>query len=424
MIQNLSAPYDQNSINYHISEESSKVTYASIQDAISIIQALGPNCFLAKSDIKSAFRLIPMHPSDYPKLGFMYNGQYYFDRCLAQGCSSSCRIFERFSTALEWILKHKFRVKHICHVLDDFLFLAITFLECMRFLESWKELCKLLGIPLALDKTFDPAQIMIFLGIELSTIEMIARLPVDKLIAYRKQLQDLLHSRTVKLKVMQSAIGILQFSTSVITPGKAFVRRLIDTTLGIKKPFHYVTLSADAKKDIQMWYSFFKYHNGKTLFLDKTHDSETLNLFSDASKKACAATFKDAWFVIEFPESWFKKNITFLEFFPILIAVDIFGIQMANQRITFDCDNKAVCSIITKQSSKDPGIMVLMRKLVMVLMQYNIKFKAVHVPGKLNHLPDALSRLQVTPHLLRKYSMQEKPVPVPARLMPVNFRDT
>ena len=421
LILNLSAPYDSDSINYHITEENSKVSYASIQDAIRIIQSLGPKCFLAKSDIKSAFRLIPIHPDDHPKLGFKYNGKFYYDRCLAQGCSSSCRIFERFSSALEWILINKLGVRHSCHILDDFLFLSHTFRECKSFLDAWKHLCKIVNIPLAPDKTFDPDQIMIFLGIELSTIEMMARLPEDKIVTYRNQMQELLQSRTVKLKTMQSAIGALQFSTSVITPGKAFVRRLIDTTIGVTKPFYYVTVSAEAKKDLKMWHTFFSHHNGKTLFLNENHDSETLNLFSDASKKACAATFKSQWFVIQFPQSWSIKNIAFLEFCPILVAIEIFGIKMANQQITFHCDNKAVVDIINKQSCRDPAIMVLMRRMVIAVMQYNIKFKAAHVPGKANHLPDALSRLQVTPHLLDKYGMQGQPMPVPARLMPNNF---
>jgi hypothetical protein len=173
-----------------------------------------------------------------------------------------------------------------------------------------------------------------------------------------------------------------------------------------------------------MWYNFFSHHNGKTLFLTHGNNSETLNLHSDASKKACAATFLDQWFVISFPDSWSDRNIAFLEFYPILVAIDIFGIRIANQSITFHCDNKAVVEIINKQSSKDADIMILMRKLVMVTMQYNIKFKAVHVPGKLNFLPDALSRLQVTPHLLKKHHMQAHPVKVPSRLMPASFTGT
>ena len=57
---------------------------------------------MAKTDVKSAFRIIPIHPADYPSLGIRWNNMYYFDRALAMGLSSSCAVFESFSTALEW----------------------------------------------------------------------------------------------------------------------------------------------------------------------------------------------------------------------------------------------------------------------------------------------------------------------------------
>ena len=56
---------------------------------------------MAKTDVKSAFRIIPIHRADYFLLGLKWDNTYYFDRCLAMGLSSSCAIFEAFSTALE-----------------------------------------------------------------------------------------------------------------------------------------------------------------------------------------------------------------------------------------------------------------------------------------------------------------------------------
>ena len=58
---------------------------------------------MAKTDVKSAFRIIPIHRADYFLLGLKWDNTYYFDRCLAMGLSSSCAIFEAFSTALEWL---------------------------------------------------------------------------------------------------------------------------------------------------------------------------------------------------------------------------------------------------------------------------------------------------------------------------------
>ena len=85
LLHNLSYPYDETSVNAGIPDKSSTVSYASIQDAIDLIQYIGQGTFLCKSDLKSAFRMVPIHPDDYPLLGIQFHGMYYFDRCLAQG---------------------------------------------------------------------------------------------------------------------------------------------------------------------------------------------------------------------------------------------------------------------------------------------------------------------------------------------------
>ena len=90
-IQHLSYPHE-NSVNSRIPVDFSSVLYASIQDAIVFVKRLGVGCYLVKTDIKSAFRIIPIHPEDYPLLGMKWRGNYYFDRCLPMGCRSSCAI--------------------------------------------------------------------------------------------------------------------------------------------------------------------------------------------------------------------------------------------------------------------------------------------------------------------------------------------
>lgn len=81
------------SINDSIPDDCSSVQYATITDAVNILQRLGPGSYLAKPDIKLAFRIIPVRPLDYPLLGIKWDNQFYFDRCLAMGLKSSCAIF-------------------------------------------------------------------------------------------------------------------------------------------------------------------------------------------------------------------------------------------------------------------------------------------------------------------------------------------
>ena len=55
-----------------IPSEYTSVQYHTVALAIKKIEGVGKPCFLAKTDIKSAFRIVPVHPSDYELLGFKW----------------------------------------------------------------------------------------------------------------------------------------------------------------------------------------------------------------------------------------------------------------------------------------------------------------------------------------------------------------
>ena len=55
---------ESSSINYFIEKDDFSLQYITIDNAIAAIQKFGPNSFLAKTDIESAFRLFPVHSDD------------------------------------------------------------------------------------------------------------------------------------------------------------------------------------------------------------------------------------------------------------------------------------------------------------------------------------------------------------------------
>ena len=180
IIHHLSYPAS-GSINDSIPDSDATVHYASTDDAISVLNKLGPGCVLSKVDIQSAFKIIPVHPEDHNLLGFKWEGKFYYDRTLPMGCRSSCAIFETFSTAVEWIAKGIINPGGMVHILDDFLIISTSMQTGQQNLERFQNLCEELGIPLAPDKTAGPSTCLTFAGIELDTCEMSARLPTDKL---------------------------------------------------------------------------------------------------------------------------------------------------------------------------------------------------------------------------------------------------
>ena len=139
------------------------------------------------------------------------------------------------------------------HILDDFLMVSIDHAKGILYKQAWRTLCNDIGFPMAEEKYEGPNHVLVFAGIELSTITMTAQLPIDKLRKYSETIVEFSEVRKVKRKDMQSIIGCLQFATSVCVPERAFIRRLIDQTIGIKVPYHYVTVNEEAKKDLHLW---------------------------------------------------------------------------------------------------------------------------------------------------------------------------
>ena len=262
VIHHLSYPQGA-SINDAIPREFSSVTYSSIQDAITMIKSSFSTVYMAKLDVESAFRILPIAPTDRPLLGFRWRGLFYMDAVLPMGCSSSCAIFEAFSNALHWIAQYQLSVSGVVHFLDDFLFLAPSKNKCLSDMQAFMDLCADIGVPLAPSKTLAPTTALPFLGITLDSVRLEARLPVDKLEQCKVLLRAFSVRSKVSLRELRSLIGVLNFACSVVVPGRSFLRRLIDLTMGVVKPHNHIRLTQQVKMDLAIWLEFFSSFNGR-----------------------------------------------------------------------------------------------------------------------------------------------------------------
>lgn len=50
---------------------------------------------MAKMDISSAFRRLPIAHEDVCVLGFKFQDSYYIDKCMPMGWTGSCWLFEK-----------------------------------------------------------------------------------------------------------------------------------------------------------------------------------------------------------------------------------------------------------------------------------------------------------------------------------------
>ena len=417
LIHHLSHPRGA-SVNDGIPEEHAQVSYQTVDDATHAMKALGQGCYLAKTDIAEAYRIVPLHPDQYHLFGFRWKEQYFYDKCLPMGCSASCQIFETLSIALHWVANNKLNIQHMAHILDDFLVVDLSEKACADSLNSFTRMCTQIGIPISPEKTFLPSKKLTFLGYELDSVEMAIRLPEDKLQKCRDQIRDCLARQKVQLRDIQSLTGLLNFACGAVVPGRAFLRRLYGLTIGVRKWFHYIRITQQVREDLAIWQQFLESYNGKSLLLpDRWLTSPSINLYTDASGTlGYGAVFGPRWFFGPWNEEWRGQSIELLEFYPICLAIQLWGPQLANQCLSFYTDNKGLVSVINNQTSRSFQVMALMRRLVLLCLRHNILFRARHISGVDNNMADFLSRLQVD--AFKAVAPQALPSPTPVPCLP------
>ena len=422
LLHNLSAPYDNSSVNINIPDTEANVKYATLRNALEII--INDKClFLAKSDIADALRLIPLHPSDFRLMGFKLNNRYYFDKCLPMGCRSSCKIFERFSDSLLHILSEKYNVTRVVKVIDDFLFLAPTAEECQDALLAFKDLAKEIGLPIADHKTVGPSRIITFLGIEINTVEGSCKLPPDKLENYLALTSSYINKRKISMRDAKSLLGKLSFASAVIPAGRTFLRRLYDLTSGKYEPNSRKKLKSNHRKDLKVWCEFLNNHSGKSLLAAIPEFKPfTTSFLTDSCPNGYAGICHPLWFQGTFPGKWRDFDIQFLELYPIFLLITLLAEKLKGERILVLCDNQPIVHTLNKLTTKNKRVMRLIRMLILVLLKNNIVIFAKHIPGKQNVISDFLSRHQATPQFLRHHGLSPRPLIIPNALRPQNFK--
>ena len=143
LLHDLAYPYgtDQ-SVNSCILEENSSVQYHYIDEVIDMGIEIGVSATAARVDAAFAFRNQPMHRDQLCYLGFTLNGKYYINSSLPFGAASSCKIFEKVATALQWIVTHETGNHLILHFLDDFPLLWKSFQDVQLFIGQFCSIMK------------------------------------------------------------------------------------------------------------------------------------------------------------------------------------------------------------------------------------------------------------------------------------------
>ena len=400
LIVNLSAP-EGASVNDGINDRVSSLSYVTVDDAAREVLRRGARSLLAKVDVESAYRAVSVHPDDRWLLGMQWDGGVFVDTALPFGLRSAPKIFNALADAATWILKQE-GVDFVIHYCDDFLLIgAPDSQECAQALATVKRVFGRLGLPIAINKLEGPAWCLTFLGIEVDTIAMELRLPSEKLIELKALVESwLARHRSRTREELESLIGKLNHACKVVRPGKTFMRRMFELLTGTRRAHYYVHLSTAMLSDLRWWATFMEEWNGASLLQEFGQRQVSHKCWTDASGSfGCGAVWGVEWLQVEWPTAYMvrdralrEESITLKELVPVVLACAVWGRQWSDCMVVVHCDNEGAVAAINSGYSRVAPIMHLLRCLFFIRARRGVAVKAVHIPGRLNTVADAISR--------------------------------
>ena len=384
-----------NSLNDYATLKS-YLKFQTIDDATSMVQ---PRYFMAKVDLKSAYRSVNIDKNSqrFTGLKFALDGRviYMHDTKLPFGSRLAPGIFHRLTQAVKRMMMRRGFTALVVY-LDDLLIVAPTAKECALALNTACTLIALLrklGFRINWSKVIDPIQTITFLGIEIDTKSMTKRLPQEKLLSLRLELRVFSKRKRATKRQLQSLAGKLNWAAGVIYGGRVFLRRIFNSIGLLLAANHKCVLTPAVRLDIQWWETWICSFNGSSLILDNIPDTA---VFTDACDTAAGGYYEGDWFYcnwsVDCPDIQ-DLHINLKELAAIVLAAEHWCMAWQNKRVLVICDNSTSVSCINRGTSRSPLLMKYLRYMFWLSVVYNFRLTAMHVPGVDNVLADKISRL-------------------------------
>ena len=398
LIHDCSAPMGTSLNDFSV--ELDKCRYESVDSAVA---NMTEGCYMAKVDIKAAYRGVAIHPTSYSATGLRWNlkGQdvYMVDTRLPFGARPSPTVFHRISQCVKREMHRRGYMKCTAYQ-DDFLLIADSHDECLT---AWLVLINLLlqlGFDINYSKLEPPSTNIVFLGVELNSVYMQLSLPQEKLDSIRHILGEFRNRPRATKRQLQSLAGRLNFAARVVRGGRTFLRRILTSYAKLRRPYHKVRLKGAITKDIEWWHDYMRQFNGVATCFNA---HQTVTIVTDAcitgGGSFCAGDFYYVDWEVDHKEIS-KLPINYKETAMAAISILRWAPKLANRTVYVYSDNQCAVAIISKATCRNEKIMSLLRQLFWASASYNFVIKIVYLPGNLNIVSDTVSRLHEPGQLL------------------------
>ena len=365
-----------------------KLTFPKTDQFAERIFLLGQGALMYKVDLHRYFRQLNLDPGDYSLVGYMVNGELYFDTTVPMGVRSGPYIAQRVSTAIAWIVQQL--EYFLLNYVDDFVGAALA----QRAREAFQFFTKLLRdlkIQTSPEKVMPPTTRLEFLGTTFDSITMTMEVPPAKLAEIKLELQRWSSLSKASRRDIESLIGKLQFAARCIRPGRIFIARMINWLKATSRQGTY-PITSELRKDITWWKDFMEQYNGVSIMWLQATPRDTELMATDANLTGYGGISGQEYFKGTFPTHLKGKNIAILELWAVLIGLKVWSTRFTGKYFWIHVDNEAVATILNTGASKDEHLQTLLREIAYIAATHQFVIKAKHISGVSNRIPDWLSR--------------------------------
>ena len=380
-----------------------KCTLPSIQDLVEIVRTKGTNCKIFRRDMEGAYKQFPVCLGEIHLLGFVWDGEYYWDISLPMGLVNSALICEMVSDMVIFIFKREGYSG--LNYLDDLGGAERAMLAQQAF-EILGQIMFHIGLVEATDKAMPPTEIGSFLGILINTQLMRIEITPHRMAEIRDELNAWMGKSTASLRQLQSLVGKLNFCATTVRAGRLFFSRILAfmKTMDRSTPFLQCPIEQSVFRDINWWLQVMPNFNGISMIPEKKWVSAKNVMACDACLTGIGGWSQGAYFHSELPEFLVIQDldINVIECMAIMIALKIWGHKLSGTNAIVRCDNSNAVSAINSGRSQSTLMQAVLREICYQCALNDCLIRAVWIEGVSNTIPDCLSRF----HLGSTYQIQ------------------
>jgi hypothetical protein len=298
-----------------------------------------------------------------------------------------------FSDALQAFARTERPELVLTHYVDDFLGIAATRDMAQATQDTITALADKLGLPMAPTKHKGPDTIMDYLGILIDCDSQTLRLPPGKQREILELIETALAATWLLKATLEKLVGKLNFACKAVPSGRPLMQSLF-IALQQSRAARKLRLRPVAHSDLESWHFMLRQWSGVArLMPTRPIEASAIGWATDASGSiGYGAIMGGQWMANRWSQEQAKHSITYKELYAVVVSAHTWDENLAGRHVILECDNEAVVRCINKMGAKDKDVRLLLRELLLILARIGAKISARHVAGKLNVLPDLLSR--------------------------------